>query len=147
MVTTCTDTQARPLIPDDSNIDLIQNRFDIQRWTLKGLPSLPLNLSEIYTTYAIPSAILLSQFQEHQAAIQMDLSYNELLVLQNDPVFYNLQNTSLTVTGSTIGSESNILITKMDPVFDFDIPNPSEQYLTWSMTLENRIIVPSSSSL
>ena len=144
LTSTCTSTTARPIVPDDANIDDIKKKFVIKRWTLKGDTSLDWN-TEVLKTFATQHKILLDRFKHHQDRVGMDISYDALITLQAETFSY-LTTTGLTMTGNSVGTQTDLLITEFSFDVDEEQPSPSLILKSWNLTLENRVIASASAS-
>lgn len=111
----CTGDTARPLGPNSlANTQNILQRFNIQRFTIKGAASYA---SEVFKLKAIADAHLrlLQQFDYHvQVANSLEVSYNSLIALQSETFSY-LTTTGLTMSGIPVGGTySNCLISQFE---------------------------------
>ena len=145
IITTCThEPMARPVTPNDTAVDQIKQRFDIRRYTLKGLPSLSSNVSTVETT-AMAHKVLLDRFQAHIAEVALDISYELLISLQSETFSY-LTGTGYTITGnSLLGSESNMIIRSFSTSCEYEIPGGAT-YRSWNAVVDNLVIVPASNT-
>lgn len=148
IVVGCGDITPRILSPNSSNVDNIHRRFNIRRYTIRGLTNTESATDNLYTIVNYHKQ-LLAKFQEHLAKGSLNIAYETLIEMQSEDFSY-LTTTDLTVSGPALGDfspEQNMLIT--DLVFDIthEIPNGmggSTIYRSFSMTLENRTITANS---
>lgn len=144
LTSTCTSTTARPVTPDDDNIDDIKKKFVIKRYIIKGASSLDWNV-EVVKTFATQHKILLDRFQHHQQRVQMDISYDALVTLQAETFSY-LTSPGLTLSGTSVGTQTQMLITDFSFDVDNEIPTPALILKSWQLTLENRVIAAASAT-
>lgn len=142
LAASCAGDVPRPLNPDDSNIDSIKWRFDIQRYTIKGAPSAAAEVDKLFTQAAI-GIKLLAKFQAHLATANMPVSYTKLVSLQGDSFTY-LTSTGVSLSGDSIGgTASNMLITECIPDVAYEVTTSGGGKLllkSFSLVIENRII-------
>lgn len=138
----CGDSEVRATGVDDDNVNLIKNKFIIKRWTIKGGPSDPDGVDTI-EDIALDHARRLSKFEGRNEKLGMDnLSYTLIKAMQSETLDY-LTTTGLTMTGVSVDTEDNLLITDFtseaiyqDTALDIIIAK------TWDMTIESRTIEP-----
>lgn len=139
LASSCTGDSARPLTPDDSNINSIKQQWNIQRYTLGGAATLSTAIDTIFST-AQDHSKRLSKFQLHLEKAQMDLSYSTLVTMQSETFSY-ITATGLDVAGTSLGgSLSDVLITEFRPGVLYTITSSGTLVHDWSMTLEVRTI-------
>lgn len=139
LASTCTGDSARPLTPDDSNINSIKQQFNIQKYTIGGAATYSTAISTMFST-ATDHAKRLSKFQLHIEKAQMELSYTALVALQAEDFSY-LTATGLNVSGVALGgSLSDVLITEFRPGVLYTITSSGTLIHDWSMSLEVRTI-------
>lgn len=139
LASSCTGDSARPLIPDDSNINSIKQQFNIDRYTISGSPSVAAQVDALYTV-AKAHIKLLSKFQLHLEKANMELSYTALVAMQSETFSY-LTSTGLDMTGASLGGTvSDVLITKFSPGVAYLISSSGSMIKDWSMTVEVRTI-------
>jgi len=146
---------ARPLTPDDANLDQIYRRFDIKRYHIVGAMSLD---SEIAKLKQIAQAhkLLLGAFEDHQnKARSADVSYTDLVtVFQAVTNFSYLTTTGLQMSGLCLGvdnPENNMLIVDFSPSVESEDPqnaaaSTSNVDRSFTMVIENRVEVAASSA-
>lgn len=139
LASTCTGDSARPLTPDDDNINNIKKQFNISRYTIGGAPTTASAIDTIYST-ATDHAKRVSRFQLHLEKSNMELSYPALIALQAETFSY-LTASGLNVTGTALGGAiSNVLITEFRPGVLYTITSSGNLIKGWSMTFETRSI-------
>jgi len=143
LATTCTNDVIRPLGPDDNNISSIKQRFNIQRFTIKGAPSTTANTDLVYTQ-ALTDQNLLNTFGLYQDELNMELSITYLESLQSQTFSY-LTTTSTSLTGPAInGTISNLLITEYTPdvAYEYQVAGGSTSVVAraFTLTLEQRTL-------
>src|SRR5271165_3557470 len=106
---TCAPVTPRPVTPIDGDIINIKKRFDIQRWTMKGLPS-NYNNTQALLQVAATHRKFLDIFNYRQNLTgQSDISIALLQQFQTD-VFTYLTNTGVFMTGAAVGTIPNVLL-------------------------------------
>lgn len=145
---TCTGDSPRPLTPDDSNIDSIKQRFDIQRWTIRGAPNTAAAADQLIT-WATDHYKRLTRFQLHLEKTSMELSYTAISALQAENFSY-LTSTGLNMIGDSIGgTATELLISQCNTDVAYEVTkNDNTKVLlkSWALTIENRVIKAQSSS-
>lgn len=146
-----TGNNVRPLGPDDSVLDDIYRRWDIETWELAGLPSEVTDLLALETIYKLHSA-LLAQFDAHiELAASADISFEMLEDMQLETFDY-LETTGVDMAGYALGdgtyiTESDIIIRNFAMEVEYEVPanadyTSSEVLRSWSAVVEKRINVP-----
>ena len=139
LASACTGDSARPLTPDDSNINSIKQQFNIDRYTISGSPSLSSQVDAIYTV-AKSHIKLLSKFQLHLEKAGMELSYTALVAMQSETFSY-LTATGVDLTGTSLGGTlEDVLITKFSPGVAYLVSSSGTIIKDWSMVVEVRTI-------
>lgn len=141
VLTTCGGSRTpRVLVPDDANVDTIKKRFDIKRYTMKGLASIASTVDSVYTI-SQAHKILLDRFQAHQNQVGMDISDTALLALRSETFSY-LTSTSISLSGNPIATtETNVLIRSFDMDVEFEIPGDDDDdsstlYKGWNAVID-----------
>lgn len=139
LASACTGDSARPLIPDDANVNSIKQQFNIDRYTISGSPTPASAVDALYTA-AKAHIKLLSKFQLHIEKASMELSYTALVAMQSETFSY-LTSTGLDVAGASLGGTiEDILITRFSPGVAFLTSSSGSVIKDWSMTFEVRTI-------
>lgn len=141
LASTCGAIQSvRPVTPDDSDINNIEQRFNITRYQLTGGPSSAASVNALKTLAALHQ-VLLARFEAHQAITQLDVSYQELVTLQAETFSY-LTTTGISMSGAALDNStvSNILVTQFNAPVMYEIPTPQTLIKGWSATIEVRTI-------
>jgi len=139
----CAGDSPRPLTPDSiSNLNAINQKFVIDRYTLSGVPT-PIAALETVLAQAIDHENKLQKFQYHQTKANSDISYNELVALQAETFSY-LTTTGVSIAGNALGGTYlNMLIVSfsIDIAYEVTQANGSNLRLaTWSMVIDQRAI-------
>lgn len=100
----------RDVTPNDDVVDDILKSMTIKTWTIKGGPSSPTEVEELYTV-AVDHAKRLRSFDGYQKLFSLKLSSQFVEELKNSNFSY-LTSTGLSVSGAI--TESNILIRSFD---------------------------------
>lgn len=141
----CANDDIRPLVPDDSNIANIKQRFNIQRYQIRS-DLLPYGIGDQLESIYIAHRKLLDAFTLYQEeSSQMELSYDFLISLQAQTFSYLTSPTpTLSMTGNCIGgSISNLLMTAFSYSAEIEVKNAdgtSSLLRSFSMIVENRQI-------
>lgn len=144
----------RPLTPDDSVLDSMYQRFDIRRWDITGANSLAAEVDKLFVI-AKAHQVLLGQFDGYQSVVKGDVSYQFLTGTLQSETFAYLTATTLSMTGNVLGGTtfSNLLIVDFQADYAFEIannssatPGTSTVISAWTMSLEQRVIVPARSA-
>lgn len=136
----CGDSEVRATGVDDDNVGLVKKKFVKRIWRLSGGPSDPESV-DILEVVSLDHAKRLARFEGYQELISMDnLSYQLIKGLRDEDFSY-LTTTGLTMTGVSVGSEDNLLITDFESevMYRSTIDN-SIVAKSWSMSLEQRTI-------
>lgn len=140
----CSGDVPRPLGPDSlANINNINQRFNIQRYTLKGSASRHSEIIKLYNL-AVQHQKLLNNFQLHlYKGSSADISIGDLQALQAENFSY-LTNTGLSLASDAInGTATQMLISEfaMSVAYEVTLADSSKLLLQeWTMTIENRTI-------
>jgi len=140
----CSGDVPRPLGPDSlTNINNINQRFNIQRYSLRGAPSRNSEVIKLYNL-AVAHNKLLNNFQHHlYKGSSADISFTDLDNLTTENFSY-LTSTGLSLTSDAIGgTATHMLISEftMSVVYEVTLADSSKLLLQdWSMVVENRTI-------
>jgi hypothetical protein len=143
----------RPLVPDDSYVDNIYNRFDRLQFVVTG------DACDQATVDLVGSAagnhqILLAEFEAHQEIAKGDFSYTFLVNLQDETFSYLTTGSSLVqFVGASAGGfsgTSNVLITRFVSQAEYENPiygtGTSEVLSSFRLEMEVRTLLPARSS-
>ncbi len=100
-------TSIRDTTPDDANVNSILKALVIRRWTVKGGPSSPTQVENLWNI-ATDHVGRIKSFDGYQALFSQKLSWQAMKLLQNEN-FSWLTTTGLDVSGEAL-TQSNILI-------------------------------------
>ncbi len=140
-ILSCSADFARPLGPTTlSNFNSAHQRFNIQRYSIKGAPTLSTNLVQL-AVKAFAHRKLLNNFEYHLAKSNGDIGRSNLVSLQ-DETFSYLTNTSVNMTGASVGGTvSNILIIDFSTSVAYEATDGSGEIIQeWNMTADFRTI-------
>lgn len=125
--TTCGTSTPRSVLPDDANIDDINQRLDIRRYSIKTLEC-PLASATALAPIAQDHKVRFERFAAHFAELQQDISIDRLDEMQ-DETFSYLQDSGLTMAGNCLaaigGTQNHCLIRSYIPEPVFEIPTNS----------------------
>lgn len=134
-------SNSRPVVPDDiynPGLANEQQRFNITRYTLKGLPSLASSVAGLQTLAQTHQG-LLAKFEAHIKATSLDVSYDYLITQQSETFSY-LTSTGITMSGNSVGTVSNILVVSFSGSVEYEIPSPAQILRSWSAQIDVRTI-------
>jgi hypothetical protein len=150
VTTMCGVTTNRSILPDDDNVDNINKRLDIRRYTIKTLEC-PVAAAIAIAPVAQDHEVKLERFAAHLAKTQLNLSYDALVAMQAEDFSY-LESTGLNMTGPALepfgGNQSNCLIRAYQPEPVYEIPESSGStvYCDFSLVIDQITIRPASST-
>lgn len=126
-------TTARNLTPDDSVIDQIEQKFFFNRYTISGTISGASDIALMFA-WAAQHRVLQDRFEAYQKKINDKVSF-QLLTSLGGETFSYLTTTGLSLSSSTIGNLSNLLIRSfsINPVRDIQgLPTGQKILYEWS---------------
>ena len=142
---TCTPIRPRPVTPNDIDMPNIRHRWNINRWTLTGCPTLASSVNTLLAVSTTHQQLLWVYTDRLGIINSEDVSIEYLLAAQNDSLLF-LQNTGVNMSGYVLGPGSsvysNILITKAEIIAEYEsLTNPGLVYFTWTATIDQRTYV------
>ena len=137
---TCTGDSPRPLTANSlANLNSINQRQNITRYTLRGASCLTSSLAPLLAQSFVDQKLLL-KFQFHQTQANSDIDYDDLVSLQSETFSY-LSSTSTSIAGNCLGGTASSLIVRS---YSQDVSTSVDQadgtqllMATWSATLDN----------
>jgi hypothetical protein len=145
LLTTCTGDVARPLGPDDANIPLIKQRFNILRYEISGSANKLVDMIALYQMWA-DHAVRLNRFDLYLGEQNMNLSITHLTNVLQAQTFSYLTSTGLSLSGNAIsGTVTNMLITNLQQGVEYEVPltdgsGNSLILQDFKLTIENRVV-------
>lgn len=145
LLTTCTGDVPRPLGPDDSNISLIKQRWNITRYTLRGAANTytdVFNLMNVHQSHLVH----LNAFDLYLGELSMDLSIGYITGTLQELTFSNITTTGFALAGNVLGGTlTNLLISSFDADAMYDSPlndgsGNSTVLYGFTATIENRTL-------
>ncbi len=140
-------TTARDLTPNNfTNLLSMEQKFFYNRYTITGDTSLSSDTGLVYT-WAGAHQTLQDRFDAHQKYTGDAISYQDYLTLQAQTFSY-LVNTGLSLSGSTLGNLSNLLIRSFqaNPVRDIQgLPGGQKVLYQYSLVLDEIHILSAAS--
>lgn len=119
---------------DDNNLDSIMKKFTIDRYTIKGGPSSPSAIDNLYNV-AKDHARRLAVFDSYVKRFEQKLSYGYIYGLRNETFSY-LTTTGLNVTGTAL-TKTNCLIRSFNAGVTHENPTAGTIVAKdWSITLD-----------
>lgn len=139
----CAGDSPRPLTPDSiSNLNSINQKFVIDRFTMRGTPQ-DISSLEVVLAQAIDHENRLQKFVYHATKANSDISYNDLVALQSETFSY-LTSTGVSIAGNVLGGTyTNMLIVSFDMDFTHEVRQRDGSVLrlaSWSMVIDQRAI-------
>lgn len=145
LAVTCTGDSPRPLVPDDANLNAIKQRFDIERFIIKGAPTLASDVDQLFGIQRTHKS-LLAKFDAHLAiAGSSEVSYAYIVSTLQAENFAYLTNTGLVMSSPCLGGTDygNCLLVSFQEDIAYAVDNPDTSVTilkTFDLVVEHRTI-------
>lgn len=145
ITSTCVSQPVRSVATDDANINLINKKFKIKRYTFSGGDSVATEVDKLFTV-AAQHRLYLDKFDEYKQELQQPLSYDYFYTTLRAETFSYLTVTGISMTGnySSNTTEWNILISSFNTGVTHEVPAADGTLQTlvknWSITVDRREI-------
>ena len=140
ITSTCSSITPRVLLPDDAVVGSVKQRFNIHQYELVLSENLAATIDSIAST-AQTHANYLARFDADMGKRSMKVSYEQLITWQSETFSY-LTSTTVSMSGSQVPSESNLLITNYQRGVLVEVPGTTQDVVLkgGSLTLQVRAI-------
>ncbi len=131
----CGSYSPRSVLPDDQNVQAILQKFMIKSYTLRGGPTAPSNIDQLFAV-AQDHKERLASFEGYLDLFSLSLSYEYFVALQSLNFSY-LFNSGLNLAGGELMNETNCIISSFQEGVLYTDPRTSTVTCKdWGMTVQ-----------